>query len=83
MEWKGDRIAFSGIKCKDNGTDIMARFYNCSGQESVLCIPKRPDFETLYVSNVLEEEVCVLTPGENGYEIPVKAYEIVTIGLRR
>ncbi|MFR6589935.1 MAG: hypothetical protein ACLURV_07145 [Gallintestinimicrobium sp.] len=40
-------------------------------------------FETLYFSNILEEEVRPETANADGwYEIPVRGFEIVTVGMR-
>lgn len=81
--WSGERMMLSNIKAKDNGTDRMARFVNCSGKETVLRIQKDDSFEKAYFSNVIEEEIRELEMNAEGYyEIPVRGFEIVTIGMR-
>ena len=65
------------------GTGRMARFVMCSGDPTVLRIKKDASFETLYFSNILEEEVRPETATADGwYEIPVRGFEIVTVGMR-
>lgn len=56
LTWEGERMMFSNLKEKAEGTDRMARFVNCSGEPTVLRIKKDASFETLYFSNILEEE---------------------------
>lgn len=83
LEWCGSQMVFSGIKAKDNCSDIMARFYNCGKDDTVLYITRLPGMDMLYFSNVLEEEIRTLLPNEDGiYEIPVRGYEIVTVGFK-
>ena len=84
LEWCGAQMVFSGMKGKDESNDVMVRFFNCGEEDSVLYITKIPYFTELYFSNVLEEELRLLLPDENGiYEIPVRGYEIITIGLKK
>ena len=83
LTWEGERMMFSNFKEKAEGTDRMARFVNCSGEPTVLRIKKDASFETLYFSNILEEEVRPETANADGwYEIPVRGFEIVTVGMR-
>ncbi|MDO4291658.1 MAG: alpha-mannosidase [Eubacteriales bacterium] len=83
LTWEGRRMMFSNFKDKSNGTDRMARFVNCSGQPTVLRIQKDASFEKMYFSNVLEEEVRPLEANADGwYEIPVRGFEIVTVGMK-
>ena len=83
LTWEGERMMFSNLKEKAEGTDRMARFVNCSGEPTVLRIKKDASFETLYFSNILEEEVRPETANADGwYEIPVRGFEIVTVGMR-
>lgn len=83
LTWEGDRLMFSNLKVKDGAADLMARFVNCSGRETVLRIKKDDSVTEAYFSNVIEEEVRPLTAGGDGwYEIPVRGFEIVTIGLK-
>jgi len=84
LEWCGQQMAFSNMKIKDGAEDIMVRFYNCSKEDTVLYITGPAGFESLYFSNVVEEELRTLLPNEdNVYEIPVRGCEIVTVGLKR
>ncbi|MBD8933582.1 MAG: alpha-mannosidase [Lachnospiraceae bacterium] len=83
LTWEGERMMFSNLKEKAEGTGRMARFVNCSGEPTVLRIKKDASFETLYFSNILEEEVRPETATADGwYEIPVRGFEIVTVGMR-
>lgn len=83
LTWEGERMMFSNLKVKDGGSDRMARFVNCSGKETVLRIRKDDSVREAYFSNVVEEELRPLTAGADGwYEIPVRGFEIVTVGMR-
>lgn len=83
LTWEGERMMFSNFKEKGEGTDRMARFVNCSGKETVLRIKKDDSFKILYFSNILEEEVREVGISADGwYEIPVRGFEVVTIGMR-
>ena len=55
LTWEGERMMFSNLKEKAEGTDRMARFVNCSGEPTVLRIKKDASFETLYFSNILRK----------------------------
>lgn len=80
LVWEGKGLAFSNLKNKTGENDRMARFVNCSGEPSVLKIKTKA---ALYRSNVLEEELEALRPGEEDwYEIPVRGFEIVTVGMK-
>ena len=76
-------MMFSNFKEKGEGTDRMARFVNCSGKETALRIKKDDSFDKLYFSNILEEELSEISAGADGwYELPVRGFEIVTVGMR-
>lgn len=84
LTWEGERMMFSNWKIKDGGCDRMARFVNCSGKETVLRIRKDETIREAYFSNVIEEEVRALTADADGwYEILVRGFEIVTIGMKQ
>ena len=81
--WEGDRMMLSNLKIREDGTDRMARFVNCSDRDTVLRIKKTASCETAYFSNILEEELRPLPVGQDGwFELPVRRAEIVTVGLR-
>ena len=83
LTWEGERMMFSNFKEKGEGTDRMARFVNCSGKETALRIKKDDSFDKLYFSNILEEELSEISAGADGwYELPVRGFEIVTVGMR-
>lgn len=82
LTWKGEGMMFSNLKGKDQTHDRMARFVNCTGKETVLYL-KKEGFEEAYFSNVIEDNVRMLSVAPDGwYEIPVRGYEIATIGMR-
>lgn len=82
LTWKGEGMMFSNLKEKDQSDDRMARFVNCTGKETVLYL-KKEGFAEAYRSNVIEEKLCELSADMDGwYEIPVRGYEIVTIGMK-
>ena len=83
FNWSGARLAMTGSKVKDNGSDRMARFVNYSGQDSVLTIKRDDSFRQLYRSNIIEDEGEMLCPDADGfYRIPVGKYEILTLGMK-
>lgn len=68
----------SGVKQGES----MARFVNCTGRKTVLYL-KKAGFEEAYLSNVIEENVRGLSADADGwYAIPVRGYEIVTVGMK-
>ena len=82
LTWKGEGMMLSNLKEKDQTDDRMARFVNCTGKETVLYL-KKEGFEEAYFSNVIEEKMRALTVEADGwYAIPVRGYEIVTIGMK-
>lgn len=84
LTWKGAHMTLSNLKCRDQSTDSMARFVNCSGRETVLYVKKEAFVSEAYLSNVVEEPLGFLSLNADGwYEIPVRGYEIVTIGMKQ
>ncbi len=84
LDWAGEGIMFSNLKAKAEGTDRMARFVNLSGRDTVLRFCPKMDAREAYLSNVIEEDCGALQAGADGwYEIPVKKYGIVTVGMRQ
>ncbi len=81
LVWKGEGMLFSNLKGKRNTNDRMARFVNCTGKETVLFL-KKEGFAQAYRSNVIEENLGIIPENAEGwYEIAVRGYEIVTVGL--
>ena len=49
----------------------------------MLIIEKDDTFEEIYRSNIIEETLEVLSTDEKGeYKIPVRGYEIITLGMK-
>lgn len=90
LTWKGEGMMLSNLKRRDQAEgrpgvkegESMARFVNCTGKETVLYL-KKEGFEEAYLSNVIEENVRGLSADADGwYAIPVRGYEIVTVGMK-
>lgn len=83
LDWTGEAIALTNCKKKDGDADRMIRFVNYGAKDRILTIQKDESFETLYRSNIIEEELETLQPGANGrYDITVRGYEILTLGMK-
>ncbi|MDF2543281.1 MAG: alpha-mannosidase [Herbinix sp.] len=82
LSWKGQGIYLTGFKNKHKSNHRIARFINGSGKEGSLTITKTQDMKAVYRSNVIEERFYDLIADDNGLiTIPVKPYEIITIGI--
>ncbi len=82
LTWEGDAMALTNVKVKDGETDRMLRFVNYGEKERVLTIKKDDTFAELYRSNIIEENLGNLSEINGEYKIPVRGYEILTLGMK-
>ncbi len=83
LHWNGEAMALANMKVKDFGTDRMVRFVNYGAAERILTIKKDDTFAELYRSNIIEETLENLCADADGnYKIPVRGYEIITLGMK-
>ncbi|MCM3628718.1 glycosyl hydrolase-related protein [Paenibacillus glycanilyticus] len=77
LSWNGDGLAFSSLKINENRGDLMARWYNLSGEPSALTV-QAPSASEAYISSIMED-----TGGEASHlGIPVEGFKIITVGLK-
>ncbi len=82
--WEGSGFNLTGFKMAENGKDVMVRLVNNHSTSEVLKVKKQPWMKGIYRSNVIEETGECLEETENyDYEIDIRPYEIVTIGMNR
>lgn len=84
LHWSGTGLNLTGIKAKEKGTDMMIRWVNNLEEKTTLRLEKNAVIRNVYRSNIGEETLEELQAEESGYfTIPVKPYEIITVGVRR
>ena len=83
LHWNGEGMNLTGLKKKEKSEDIMVRFVNQSEVPRKVTIYPDEWQKAFYRSNVIEEELEVLTPAPDG-SICVEAgpFEIVTLGVK-
>ncbi|WP_201006070.1 alpha-mannosidase [Paenibacillus glycanilyticus] len=77
LAWNGDGLAFSSLKINEERGDLMARWYNLSGEPTALAVLPNSATET-YLSNIMEDAASKTEGGS----IPVEGYKIVTVGIK-
>jgi len=81
LDWQGRGLNLTGLKLAENREDVMVRFVNNTIEPVMLRLAKQPWFTNAYKSNVIEAVIEEI-PGRDGkYEIEIRPFEIVTIGL--
>lgn len=80
LEWEGRGIYLTGMKKKNDAGDMIVRWFNGTGGQSVLKLKRSKGFR-YYKSNVVEEHLEDLIAGDDEMiVIQVKPFEIITIG---
>lgn len=81
LQWSGTGLNLTCFKKREADGDIILRFVN----ETKHCVPLRLEkqdwFRDVYESNVTEERKGSIRPEQNGYQICVKPFEILTLGI--
>ena len=76
-------IRLTSLKCAQNSNDVIVRFVNYSDCEQILSITKTDFINNLYMSNVIEEKLSVINECDGKWQIKVKPFEIVTVGVKK
>ena len=81
--WSGDGLKPCTFKPALESNDIIMRWANYSDQEQTLVIKKTDWIDNLYMSNVIEEKGDIISEREGEWIIPVKPFEIITVGCSK
>ncbi|MFB4330613.1 alpha-mannosidase [Paenibacillus sp. CR_12] len=83
LAWTRDELAFSSLKVNPNTGDLMLRWFNMAGTDAELALTSSLPSQGVYKSNILEEEGAVQSFDNHGsFTLPVKPYEILTLGVK-
>lgn len=89
LAWKGDGLAFSSLKLNEDSGDFMLRWYNLGGGEAELSVKTDGEVPVsgFYKTTILEESGdalsgSALAEGAHTVALPVRAGEIVTVGVK-
>lgn len=77
LAWNGDGLAFSSLKINEDRGDLMARWYNLSGEPTSLMVQAKPAASGSYISNIMED----VNSEAADSRIPVEGYKIITVGI--
>ncbi|WP_036718278.1 alpha-mannosidase [Paenibacillus harenae] len=82
VTWEGRELAFSSLKLNRESNDLMLRWYNMSDKAAALKLNTAFVSESVYGSDILEScgEGKTLS-ADGALSMPVKPYEIVTLGI--
>lgn len=84
LHWSGTGLNLTGIKVKQKESDVIIRWVNNNEENTVLRLEQNEIIANVYRSNVIEEVLEELQADEEGYfNITVKPYEIITIGVKK
>ena len=84
LDWSGEGLTLTGLKAKQDSDDIIIRWVNLSDKPTVLTIKKTEVINNLYQSNIIEQRFTDIAAKDNEYfNIEVKPYEILTVGVER
>ncbi|GIP01913.1 alpha-mannosidase [Paenibacillus lautus] len=83
LAWTREELAFSSLKVNPNTGDLMLRWFNMAGTDAELALTSSLPSQGVYKSNILEEEGAVQSFDNHGsFTLPVKPYEILTLGVK-
>lgn len=83
VEWSGDGLTLTGIKQKEAADDMILRWVNLSDKAAALSIKKTDVINNLYISNVIEKMLDKVESDGGYFNIEVKPYEILTVGVSK
>lgn len=84
LEWNAPNLAFSSLKVSGQTGDVLTRWFNMTNENNPLLVRTLDGSSSAYKSNVIEEKQETLQPNESSeVQLPVKPYEIVTIGFEK
>ncbi|WP_422660428.1 alpha-mannosidase [Paenibacillus sp. EC2-1] len=83
FQWESNELAFSSLKVSRKSGDLMLRWFNMGGAPVELALQSNLSGAQAYKSTILEIP-GELQPfnGEGEYSLPVKPYEIITVGVK-
>lgn len=81
--WCGTGLKQTAFKNKMNGNDIIARWTNYTDCEQTLTIKKTEIIDNLYRSNVVEDEMDVISCDNGEWKIKVRPFEILTVLVKK
>ena len=79
IEWKGETLAFTSLKVKEENQHVMARWFNMADLDDELQVRMPKQAAHLYKSNILEEQKGELAHDQ--VQTPVQHHEIITLGF--
>ncbi|OMF76087.1 alpha-mannosidase [Paenibacillus glucanolyticus] len=83
LGWSHEELAFSSLKVNRKSGDLMLRWFNMAGTDAELKLQSSLPTQGVYKSSILEEEGSVQSLDDKGScTLPVKPYEIVTLGVK-
>ncbi|MGP4064221.1 alpha-mannosidase [Oceanobacillus sp. M65] len=84
LEWNAPNLAFSSLKVSGQTGDVLTRWFNMTNENNSLLVRTLNGTSSAYKSNVIEEKQETLQSNESSkVQMPVKPYEIVTIGFEK
>lgn len=81
--WSGENLRLTAFKAAEKTDDIIMRWVNYSGYETVLEVAKTNWIDNLYRTNVIEKKGDKLKAKDGVWQIPVKPFEIITLGCEK
>ncbi|AIQ42763.1 alpha-mannosidase [Paenibacillus sp. FSL R5-0912] len=82
--WSGNNAAFSSLKLNEDSGDLLLRWFNMTGESSILELDTPLPVAAFYTSNVLEAEGELLETDRDAAALKLQlgGHEITTVGIR-
>lgn len=80
---KEKSVVIEGVKRAEDSLDTVVRLYESFGGSAVAHITVAEGFKSAYLSNLMEEEACELAIENGVITLPMHAFEIATLILKR
>lgn len=80
LQWNGETLAFSTMKVSEDTGDVVLRWFNMAEENQQFSLDPAVECETIYASNVLEQQLAELPQEDRIAKFDVKPCEIVTLG---
>lgn len=81
--WSGENLRLTAFKAAEKTDDIIMRWVNYSGVDTILEIEKTDWIDNLYATNVIEKKGEKIKSKDGVWKIAVKPYEIITLGCEK
>ncbi|UNK20156.1 alpha-mannosidase [Paenibacillus sp. N3/727] len=83
FEWENEELAFSSLKISRKSGDLMLRWFNMGAAPAELTLQSKLTGAQAYKTTILEETGALQPFNDRGeFSLPVKPYEILTIGVK-